>query len=386
MSLRLRAYGWQPLLLAVVLACGEGGQQQRLPTLTPAPVTTAVSTPTLTAGPTPTAAATPRLEVVVADAEFPVALAFAPDGRLFYNELRTGRIRIVDGGRLQEAPFAQMTVQATGEHGLLGLAIDPNFTVNHYIYAFLSVPAADGSPLKQQVVRFTEVNGRGTEMTVILDDLPIGAAVHNGGRLGFGPDGKLYVSIGDTQDRESAQDLGKLSGKILRYNPDGTIPDGGPLPGTPVFALGLRNPFGLAWQPETGELFASDNGSAGHDEINWIHPGGNYGWPQVMGIAGDPNLLDPLYDSGDPPAIVPTGMTFYTGDLLPFAGDLFFCSFNRNALLRVDDREIERIMASPATGAVGVIDTGLPCQLDVKVGPEGALYFSDTRNIYRWGR
>ncbi|MFQ6020219.1 MAG: PQQ-dependent sugar dehydrogenase [Dehalococcoidia bacterium] len=362
------------LLAAVAAGCAEG-EPSSTPTATPSATPVAPS-------PTPTPAGEPRLEVLVADADFPVALAFAPDGRLLYNELRSGRIRIVEDGELQPEPFATLEVQNTGEHGLLGLAIDPEFRENRYVYAFFSVPAADGSPLEQRVVRFTEVNGRGTAMTVVLDDLPIGASIHNGGRIAFGPDGKLYVSIGDTNRPETAQDTRALSGKILRYNPDGSIPADNPMPGSPLFALGLRNPFGIAFRPG-GELFASENGPSGHDELNRVMAGANYGWPRVMGIAGDPRFVDPIFETGEG-TLAPTGLTFYSGDLLSFGGDLFFCSFVRATLFRVRAADIDRALALPGASAA-TIDTGQPCGLDVKTGPDGALYLSDTENIYRWG-
>ena len=134
-------------------------------------------------------------------------------------------------------------------------------------------------------------------MTVIVDDLPIGASIHNGGRIAFGPDGKLYVTIGDTSRPETAQDAEALKGKILRYNPDGSILADNPIPGSPVYALGLRNPFGLAFRPETGELFATDNGPAGNDELNVIRAGANYGWPEAVGLTTDTRFTNPIFIS-----------------------------------------------------------------------------------------
>ncbi|HXG35819.1 MAG TPA: PQQ-dependent sugar dehydrogenase, partial [Dehalococcoidia bacterium] len=173
---------------------------------------------------TPAGSPSPRVTEFVQAAQFPVALAFAPDGRLFYNELRSGRVRIVRDGQLQPEPFVSVrVVQRSGysEHGLLGLAVDPDFARNRYVYIFFSVPAADGAtPVKQQLVRYTEVDGKGTDPRIILDDLPVGpSCCHNGGRLAFGPDGKLYVSLGDAQSAALAQDLSRPNGKILRINP-----------------------------------------------------------------------------------------------------------------------------------------------------------------------
>ena len=319
-----------------------------------------------------------RVTTLVEGAQFPVSLAFAPDGRLFYNELRSGRIRIVQDGRLQDEPFAELKVvnlSSYSEHGLLGLAIDPDFEENHYVYAFYSVPDQAGNPWKQRVVRFREVNGRGTEMTVVLDGLPIGpSCCHNGGRLAFGPDGKLYVSIGDAQEPEAAQDTGRLSGKVLRIERDGSIPKDNPIPGSPVWAWGLRNAFGLAFAPD-GSLYATENGPDGYDEINRIVRGGNYGWPEVKGVAHDPRFIDPLYSRPDY-RVAPTGITFYHGaDLPELKGSLLFCNFNEGALTQ----------AAPRDSGLELTDTGQRCSLDVVTGPDGALYFSDADNIYRWG-
>ncbi|MDP2950000.1 MAG: PQQ-dependent sugar dehydrogenase, partial [Chloroflexota bacterium] len=252
------------------------------------------------------------------------------------------------------------------------------------VYVFYSEPDADGQPQRQRLVRFTEVDGVGREMQVILDDLPVGPeCCHNGGRIKFGPDGKLYVSIGDAQRQERAQDLGSLAGKILRLNPDGSIPADNPFAGSPVYALGLRNPFGLAFHPLTGQLFASDNGPSGFDELNVIRAGANYGWPHVTGAAGDSRFVDPIWSSG-PTSVAPTGIAFYTGDPASggpgLANDLFLCTWNEGRLerLRLAEPAFDQLLSKE--------NSGHTCQLDVVSGPDGALYFSDEGHIYRWGR
>jgi glucose/arabinose dehydrogenase len=321
-------------------------------------------------------------EVFVANADAPVSLAFAPDGRLFYNELRSGRVRIVENGQLQDEPFASVDVvnlSGYSEHGLLGLALDPDFASNHYVYVFYGEPDNDGAPLRQRLVRFTDVNGVGQDMTVILDDLPISkGCCHNGGRIAFGPDGKLYVSIGDTTESSLSQNPDSLAGKILRVNPDGSIPDDNPFPGSPVYALGIRNSFGLAFHPVTGALFIDETGPAGFDELDIIRPGGNYGWPEAKGIAGLSQYIDPIWAAG-PVSVTPTGMTFYTGDALPIPrNDLLRCTYNAGKL--------EHVKMAPSFDHIdGIEDAGLSCSLDVKVGPDGAVYFSTMATIYRWG-
>ncbi|MBI1886213.1 MAG: PQQ-dependent sugar dehydrogenase [Chloroflexi bacterium] len=365
-----------PAALALALglaACGGG-------TPAPTPTATTTATPIATATPLPEPTATPvpqpELTVFVDGVDFAVDLEFAPDGRLFYNELRTGRVRTVEGGRLQPEPLATLNVQATGEHGLLGLALDPDFQSNRYVYVFFTVPDETGAAVEQRVVRFTEMDGRGTDRTVILKGLPAGGCCHNGGRLAFGPDGKLYVSLGDAGSPDLAQDLDSLAGKILRVNRDGSTPNDNPFPGSPVYARGIRNSFGLAFHPKTGELFATDNGPAGHDELNVIVAGGNYGWPLVTGIAGARSLLDPIFATGDD-SIAPTGVTVYRGHV-------YFCSYNDTTLLLVPADEVRAVRRGEKS-AVQPRDTGLPCGLDVTAGPDGALYFSDGENIYRWG-
>jgi len=352
----------------------------RTATGTPGPAGT--RTPAATPSPTPSPTPMVMAEVFLANADFPVSLAFAPDGRLFYNELRTGRVRIVENGRLKDEPFASLKVvnlSGYSEHGLLGLALDPDFASNHYVYVFYSEPDENGDPARQRLVRFTEVDGVGQDMTVILDDLPIGpGCCHNGGRIAFGPDGKLYVSIGDTQESDLSQDPESLAGKILRINPDGSTPDDNPFPGSPVYALGIRNSFGLAFHPVTDTLFIDETGPAGFDELDIIQAGGNYGWPEAKGMAGLSRYIDPIWTSG-PVSVTPTGMTFYTGDVLPIPeNDLLRCSYNTGKL--------EHVKMAPSFDHIdGIEDTGLACSLDVTVGPDGALYFSTTDTIYRWG-
>lgn len=227
----------------VALAFAARASQSATPTLA---ATTAKPTPTPTLVPTPTplprdAPPPERLppgtvkETFVPGAKFPAAMAFAPDGRLFYAELRTGKIRIVQNGVLLPDPFDQFAVAGQSETGLLGLVLDPNFAKSHYVYVFYTQVAggrtqSGGSNGPNQLVRLTEVNGKGTNPLPILRDLPSGA-VHNAGTLRFGPDGKLYVTIGEVGNGDNFQDLDTLAGKILRINPDGSIPDDNPFVG-----------------------------------------------------------------------------------------------------------------------------------------------------------
>jgi glucose/arabinose dehydrogenase len=256
--------------------------------------------------PAPPASAPPaqdgvRVETVLTGLEVPWALAWAPDGRLFFTE-RPGRVRLVENGQLAPEPIATLPAsRATSEGGLMGLALAPDFPQSGALYVYYTYDAAGGPRNRVSRLRFD--GSRANEDATILDDIP-GSGVHDGGALAFGPDGKLYVGTGDARTGASAQDPTSLAGKVLRLNPDGTVPDDNPSPGSPVYALGLRNVQHFAWHPRTGQLYASEHGPTGeqgrccHDEVNLIVPGGNYGWPEVAGAGGAPPYRDPVSESG----------------------------------------------------------------------------------------
>jgi quinoprotein glucose dehydrogenase len=262
----------------------------------------------------------------------------------------------------------------------MGLAVHPRFSEQPYIYAMYTYRAAGG--LHNRVVRLRDRGNAGTVEGTILDGLP-GARLHNGGRLEFGPDGMLYVTVGEQFQGERAQDRDLPAGKILRLTPEGEIPEDNPF-GTAVYSYGHRNPQGLAWEPATTALFISEHGPSGeggrfaHDEVNVIEKGGNYGWPQVIGAPGIKKYIDPLivWKETTPPA----GMLFYNGGLLPrYEGDLFLATLGSEALLRIvvkpgDDgfrvEKLERWFARD-------MDHGVYGRLRaVAEGPDGALYFT----------
>ncbi len=205
----------------------------------------------------------------------------------------------------------------------MGIALDPDFRTNGFVYIYYTYQ--EQGRLWNRLVRLVDRNGRGEVDRVLIDRIP-GASVHDGGRVKFGPDGKLYLTVGDAAVGDSAQNPNSLNGKILRLNPDGTVPPDNPFPGSPVDALGLRNPQGLAWHPLTRQLFASDHGPSGgppnccHDELNLIEPGGNYGWPAVFGVGGAPRFIDPVLESGTE-TWAPSGIDF--GVTGPVRGVLF---------------------------------------------------------------
>jgi aldose sugar dehydrogenase len=330
-----------------------------------------------------------RPQVYLSGLQLPAAPAFAPDGRLFLVEVNAGRVRVGKDGILQPQPVATFPVQQGSESGLLGLALDPDFAANRYVYVYYSEadPARPSHGLRNRVVRFVERDGRASDVVPILDNLPIneGGAVdaHQGGALGFGPDGKLYVTIGDTGRPELAQDLTSLAGKVLRVNPDGSVPLDNPFPGSPVYALGVRNLWGFAVHPKTGGIYLSDNGNKAHDKVLLLRPGANYGWPVVETVEAHSPFTPAVWDSGDSADSRNgmTGLMIYDGSMFPeHQGTLFFCAFRTGKLkwLALAGAGLEY-----ADGQ-GRLDT--ECRLGLTQGPDGAMYASTIDKVLRLAR
>jgi glucose/arabinose dehydrogenase len=311
------------------------------------------------------------VQVVAERLETPWAIAFAPDRRIFITE-RPGRIRIVKDGQLQKEPWLQIEVYEAGEAGLMGLALDPEFERNRFVYIAHSYRNSAGQT-KNRLVRLREVSGKATIDKVLSDDAR-GARNHNGARVKFGPDGKLYWTMGDAQDAGLAQKLSSLNGKVLRINPDGTLPPDNPFKDSPVYSLGHRNPQGLAWQPGTGRLYATEHGPSGfqgccRDELNLIEPGSNYGWPVITGDETREKMAAPVLHSGRGETWAPGGAAFVTGG--PWAGSLVFTGLRGQALYRVvPDKNDPRKTAAFERHFVREFGR----LRDVVEGPDGALY------------
>ena len=313
-----------------------------------------------------------RVEVVARGLEVPWALDFAPDGRIFLTE-RPGRIRVISQGALLDESWTSIAVRHEGEGGLMGLTLDPDFTSNGYVY--VSYTYEEEGKIGNRIVRYVERGGKGVLDRVLLDAIP-GASFHDGSRLKIGPDNKLYITSGDALQSRMAQDLGSLSGKILRINLDGSVPDDNPFPDSPIYSYGHRNPQGLSWHPDTGVLYITEHGPTGeggvfdNDEVNVITPGGNYGWPVVVGVADNEDYVDPilLYN----PALAPAGAAFYNRSLFPdWQGNLFFANLRGSHLHRVVFDDAGRVVRLERLfdGVYGRLRA-------VVVGPDGALYLT----------
>ena len=229
----------------------------------------------------------------------PTTMAFAPDGRLFICE-QGGTLRVVKNGALLPAPFVTLSVGSTGERGLLGVAFDPAFQSNGFVYVYYT---ATSPIVHNRVSRFTAVGdvAQTNSEVVVLDLEALSATNHNGGAIHFGKDGKLYVAVGENAVGANAQSLATRLGKILRINADGTIPPDNPFYTTAtganraIWALGLRNPYTFAFEPVTGRMLINDVGAQAWEEVNEGQPGANYGWPDSEGPTADPGVTPPLY-------------------------------------------------------------------------------------------
>jgi glucose/arabinose dehydrogenase len=296
--------------------------------------------------------------------DVPWSMAFAPDGRLFLTE-RAGRVRILNVTTMTaELALTLDGVFTQSEAGVLGIALDPDFSQNRQVYLYYTATAGSGAV--NRVLRFREVGSRLTDRITLLDNIPA-APIHDGGRLRFGPDRLLYITTGDAANTSLAQDLSSYAGKILRINPDGSSARDNPF-SSPIFSYGHRNPQGLDWHPATGELWASEHGNAGNDEVNVIRAGANYGWPRIEGAATMPGMQGPA--AFFTPSIAPSGASFYRGSQFPrFADNLFVATLRGTHLLRL------RVNAAgQVTSQERLLEGRFGRLRDVQPGPDGALY------------
>ncbi|MBK5297292.1 MAG: PQQ-dependent sugar dehydrogenase [Vicinamibacteria bacterium] len=296
--------------------------------------------------------------------QIPWSLAFTPDGRLLISE-RPGRVRVYQNGTLLAEPALTLSdAFTTGESGILGLAVHPDFATNHFVYLTYTANGLRG-PIAR-LMRFREVDNRLAEGVVLLDDVPA-ANIHNGSRVRFGPDRRLYVTFGDVATPSIAQDVASLNGKVLRLNEDGTSAAGNRF-SSPVFSFGHRNPQGIDWHPVTGDLWETEHGQTNNDEINVIDSGVNYGWPVIEADEMRPDMATPI--TFFVPAVAPSGASFYRGTAIPaFRNQLFVATLRGMALLRVtvDGRRI--------TAQERLLENRYGRLRDVVSGLDGYLYF-----------
>jgi glucose/arabinose dehydrogenase len=301
----------------------------------------------------------------------PTAMEFAPDGRLFVAE-QGGGLRVIKNNVLLPTPFVTLTVDASGERGLLGIAFDPAFASNHFVYVYYT---ATTPTIHNRVSRFTangDVAVAGSEVA-LLDLETLGAPNHNGGAIHFGPDGKLYVAVGENAVSSNAQTLTNRLGKMLRINANGTIPADNPFPAAigvnrAIWAIGLRNPYTFSFQPFSGRMFINDVGERAWEEINDGVAGANYGWPTTEGYTSDPRFKAPLlpYDHSAGCAI--TGGAFYNPSTnqypAQYAGSYFFADYCGGWIANRD-----------TAGTISGFAMNIVSPVDLKVGDDGSVYY-----------
>jgi glucose/arabinose dehydrogenase len=317
-------------------------------------------------------------ETQISGLSSPTAMDFAPDGRLFVC-LQGGQLRVIKNGALLATPFLTVATDATGERGLLGIAFDPNFQTNNFLYVYYTVPSA---PQHNRVSRFTangDVVVPGSETIILELDNLTDATNHNGGAIHFGPDGKLYVAVGENATASNSQMLNNLLGKMLRINSNGTIPTDNPFlanttgKNQAIWALGLRNPFTFGFLPGSTRMFINDVGQSTFEEINDGIAASNYGWPNTEGPTSDPAFRAPLFayghGSGATTGCAVTGGTFYNPPIVQFPstylGKYFFADLC-SGWIRVLD---------PATNIATGFATGISQPVDLKVSADGSLYY-----------
>ncbi len=344
----------------------------------------------LTAAPGPARAAVPGLtaRLVVGGLNQPVAFTFDPAGNIWFVEKSTGMIRTFNRTTRKFHRFYRVPgVNGEGERGMLGIALHPDFPAQPFVYVY-ATRSVNGH-LRNQILRLTRRSGRGSALKVLLTSVAAASPYHNGGRIEFGPDKKLYAIVGDGHDSTNAQLLGNNRGKMLRLTATGAVPPGNPFPGSFVFAFGVRNSFGFDFDPQTRDLWETENGPQCNDELNRILAGQNYAWgPSEDCLMGtSPTNTN---NSGPSPRQLPeywfdntigiTGMAFCDTCHLdaPSEGTFFFGEVNGN--------DIRRATLNPARTSIGTVEvvyTAADSPISFETSPAGDIFFSTFSGIYR---
>jgi glucose/arabinose dehydrogenase len=284
-------------------------------------------------------------------------------------EKNTGMVKIVLGqDRIRPDPFFVFNVDNQGERGALGLTFHPEFPDSPYVYCYVTIPQP---VLANVIIRLVDSLGYGIHPdTIFRAPITSGVSNHNGGNIHFGPDGKLYVTIGENAISNWAQDTCRVQGKILRLNHDGSIPPDDPFPCSPVWAYGLRNSFDFCFHPVTGILYASENGPDANDEVNLITRRGNYGWPVVQCASTFPQFINALWCWT--PTIAPTGIMAASNSRIPeFNGKLLMTDFNTGTLHTLTlSAGGDSVLADDHIYSPGV------SLIDIEQGPDGLIYMT----------
>lgn len=313
-------------------------------------------------------------ETTISGLTNPTAMAVAPDGRIFICQ-QGGALRVVKNNALLATPFITISVNSTGERGLLGVAFDPDFLSNQYVYVYYTTSA---SPIHNRVSRLTangDVALAGSEV-VLMDLETLSATNHNGGAIHFGKDGKLYIAVGENAVTSNSQTLTNRLGKMLRINKDGTIPTDNPFYATAtgdnrsIWALGLRNPFTFGVHPLTGRTFINDVGQSAWEEINDGLAGANYGWPATEGPTSNPSYVSPLHYYANSNAVecAIAGGAFYAPEVRQFPStyvESYFFSDLCGGWIRRLDTDLQ------SNGFA----TAISNPVDLLVGHDGSLYY-----------
>lgn len=318
-----------------------------------------------------------RVETVVTGLEVPWGIVWLPDKSMLVTE-RAGRVRLIENGKLVAQPaFTVPDVAPSSESGLMDISLHPKFAENKFVYLAY---AYNKGGKRDKVVRYKYADKKLTEPKIIIEDMPA-APNHAGMRARFGPDSKLYITVGDATEWDDAQKMDTLAGKTLRLNDDGTVPQDNPFIGKQgvrpeIWSYGHRNAQGLAWQPGTGTMFQTEHGpssfegkGSGGDEVNIVEAGKNYGWPVIHHTERREGMESPLLEYS--PACAPASAMFYNGSQLPaFKGNLFFGCLRSKRIIRVtlDGRRVVS-QEDLLVGTYGRIR-------EMAEGPDGFIYFA----------
>jgi glucose/arabinose dehydrogenase len=368
--------------LCTLVACTEENPNVGPPTTPP----TSTTTTTTIAPPTPKGGEIVARPVATG-LDHPATFVIDHSGAIFYGERLTGEIRRIDpatGKDTSVITIPQVVGEVTNEQGLVGLTLPPAFPSDDWLYAYATRMVHGVAT--DQILRI-QMNGNKAKGWKVMLDVEVAGVRHNGGRLLFGPDGMLYAVVGETLQSQLAQDRSVNGGKILRMTPDGKVPKDNPFPGSLVYSYGHRNSFGLAFDPQTKDLWETENGPECNDELNRIEPGRNYGWGPSETCSGTaPENTNQDGPKPVPPqlwyatTIGPTGIAFcdHCGLGSSREGDLFFGAFNTGDIHEVElspDRRTAVRDSTPFNHGNLV--------LSIEPGPTGTLYFSDGVGIFR---